>query len=148
MISWGIAAVVAFCAAHARSVVLCAIVVAVACGIYAGTRFRLNSDINALLPANVEWRKRELAFEQAFDRFELIEVVIEAPTPEVAAVATRDLSDALSRDKTRFLSVDNASSADFFARNALMHQPVEAVKRTAQGLAEGAPLRSSRPVGG
>jgi uncharacterized protein len=140
MILWGVAAVIAFCAAHARLVVLAAIVVAVVCGIYAGTRVRLNSDINALLPANVEWRKREVAFEQAFRRFDLIEVVIEAPTPELAAAATRDLSDTLSRDKTRFESVDNASSADFFARNALMYQSLDALKRTAQGLAEGAPM--------
>ena len=140
MIPQGIGAVVAFCAAHARAVVVAALMVAVACGIYAGTRFRLNSDINALLPANVEWRKRELAFERAFRRFDLIEVVIEAPTPELAADATRDLSDALLRDKTRFKSVANASSADFFARNALMREPLETLKHTAQGLAEGAPM--------
>jgi len=140
MIPRGIGAVVAFCAAHARWVVLSAIVVAIACGIFAGTRFRLNSDINALLPAKVEWRKRELAFERAFGRFDLIEVVIEAPTPELAAAATSDLSHALIRDKTRFKSVDNASSADFFARNALMYQPLQTLKRTAQGLAEAAPM--------
>ena len=140
MIPRRIDAVVAFCAAHARSVVLCAAVVAAGCAIYAGTRFRLNSDINALLPVNVEWRQRELAFEHAFRRLNLIEVVIDAPTPGLAAAATRDLSDALSRDKTRFDSVDNASNADFFARNALMYQSPEALKRTVQGLAEGAPM--------
>ncbi|MGO9419880.1 MMPL family transporter [Roseiarcus sp.] len=117
-----------------------AVVIAVGCGIYAGARFRLNSDINALLPANVEWRKRELAFEQAFRRFDLIEVVIEAPTPELAAAATRDLADVLASDKTRFQSVANASSADFFARNALMYPSLDALKRTAQGLSEGEPL--------
>jgi len=140
MIPRRIDAVVAFCAAHARSVVLCAAVVAAGCAIYAGTRFRLNSDINALLPVNVEWRQRELAFEHAFRRLNLIEVVIDAPTPGLAAAATRDLSDALSRDKTRFDSVDNASNADFFARNSLMYQSPEALKRTVQGLAEGAPM--------
>ena len=140
MIPRGIGAVVAFCAGHARWVVLSAIVAAIACGIYAGTRFRLNSDINALLPAKVEWRKRELAFERAFGRFDLIEVVIEAPTPELAASATSGLSHALMRDKTRFKSVDNASSADFFARNALMYQPLATLKRTARGLAEAAPM--------
>jgi len=140
MIARVVVAIVAFCAEHARGVVLTAVVIAVGCGIYAGARFRLNSDINALLPANVEWRKRELAFEQAFRRFDLIEVVIEAPTPELAAAATRDLADVLASDKTRFQSVANASSADFFARNALMYPSLDALKRTAQGLSEGEPL--------
>ena len=66
-------AVVAFCAGHARSVVFFALVVAAVCAIYAGTQFRLNSDINALLPVNVEWRQRELAFERAFRRLNLMD---------------------------------------------------------------------------
>src|SRR5215472_4340768 len=111
-----IVAVVAFCAAHARWVAAFAIAVAAASALYGGMRFRLNSDINALLPANVEWRQRELAFEQNFRRFNLIEVVIDAPTPELAAAATRDLSDTLSLDKKQFESVSNASNADFFAQ--------------------------------
>jgi hopanoid biosynthesis associated RND transporter like protein HpnN len=132
--------VVTFCAANARFVVFAAAAVAAACALYAGTRFRLNSDINALLPANVEWRQRELAFEHAFGRLNLIEVVIDAPTPDLAAATTRDLSDALSRDKKHFESVDNASNADFFARNAFTYQSPEVLRRTAQGLAEGAPM--------
>jgi hypothetical protein len=144
--------VVAFCATHARFVVFAAAAIAAACALYAGTRFRLNSDINALLPANVEWRQRELAFEHAFRRLNLIEVVIDAPMPDLAAAATRDLSDALSHDRTDFESVDNASNEDFFARNVFMYQSPEALRRTAQGLAEGAPmiedLSQDRSLGG
>jgi uncharacterized protein len=130
----------AFCAAHPRLVVVLAIVAAGACAIYAGTQFRLNSDINALLPVNVEWRQRELNFEQAFHRLNLIEVVIDAPTPELSAAATRDLSAALLRDKARVESVTNASNADFFTQNAFMYQSLEDLKRIAPALAEGAPM--------
>ena len=118
-----IVAIIEFCASHARSVVVFAVVVAAASALYAGTRFRLNSDINALLPSDVEWRQKELAFEQAFGRFNLIEVVIDAPTPELAAAATRDLAQALAPEKEQFESVVNASNVDFFERNALMYTP-------------------------
>jgi hopanoid biosynthesis associated RND transporter like protein HpnN len=140
MISQRIASVVAFCAAHARLVLVCSLAIAAGCGLYAALHFRLNSDINALLPANLEWRKRELAFDQQFHRFGVIDVVVEAPTPELAAAATRDLSDALAANKAQFESVENASSADFFARNAFMYIPTDALRRTAEGLVQGEPL--------
>jgi len=119
---------------------LSSIVVAGVCAIYVGTQFRLDSNISALLPVNVEWRLRELDFEQAFRRLNLIEVVIDAPTPDLAAAATRDLSDALSRNKAQVESVANASNSEFFARNAFMYQPLEDLKRAAPALAEGAPM--------
>ena len=79
-----------------------ALVLAAACSIYAVGHFRLNSDINALLPTNVEWRRHELAFESAFRRFDLLEAVVEAPTPELAAAATSELAHTLEADKARF----------------------------------------------
>src|SRR5208283_2911144 len=97
-----VVAIIEFCASHARPVVVFAVLAAAASALYAGTRFRLNSDINALLPSDVEWRQKELAFERAFGRFNLIEVVIDAPTPELAAAATRDLNETLASDKERF----------------------------------------------
>ena len=140
LITRSVAAVVAYCATHAKAVVLAGLAIAVISGIYAGARFALNSDINALLPANVEWRQKELAFERAFRRFDVIEVVLEAPTPELAGAATRQLAAVLADDKARFATVDNQSSAGFFARNALMFQSLDALKQTAQGLIEGEPL--------
>jgi uncharacterized protein len=140
MITRFVVGIVERCAAHARWVVVLAIVVAAACGVYAATRFRMNSDINALLPTNVAWRQRELAFEQAFRRFNVIEVVLEAPTPELAAAATRNLTEALAADKQHFQTVVNASNAEFFSRNALMYEGVDDLKQTAQGLIEGEPL--------
>jgi len=66
--------------------------------------------------------------------------VIDAPTPELAAAATRDLTEALASNKNRFESVVNASNVDFFELNALMYQSLGDLKRTAQGLSEGEPL--------
>lgn len=131
---------VGFCLAHARLVVAAALVLTAACAIYAVGHFRLNSDINALLPTNVEWRRHELAFESAFRRFNLLEAVVEAPTPELSAAATWELARTLEADKARFESVANVGESSFFQRHGLLFLSVEELKRTAAGLIEGEPI--------
>jgi uncharacterized protein len=121
-------------------VVAAALVLVAACSIYAVGHFRMNSDINALLPTNVEWRRHELAFERVFRRFDLIEAVVGAPTPELAAAATSELVRTLEADKARFKSVANVGDSSFFRRHALLFLSMERLKRTAAGLIEGEPI--------
>ena len=135
-----IEAVVASCVAQARLVVAFGLILAAACTFYAVSHFRLNSDINALLPANVEWRKRELAFESAFRQFELVDVVVEAPTPELAAAATSELAHSLEQDRAQFTSVANAGESSFFRRHGLLFLPTDELSRTVGGLVEGEPI--------
>ena len=78
---------------------------ALLCGVYSARNFAITSDVSALLSPNLEWRKRELAFEKAFGRFETIVVVVTAPTPELAAEATAKLADKLAQNKERFRAV-------------------------------------------
>ncbi|HLH50965.1 MAG TPA: MMPL family transporter [Roseiarcus sp.] len=132
--------IVGFCANHARTVIVLGILATIAAGFYSAGHFRINSDINALLPSNLAWRKSELAFEQAFRRFELVEVVVQAPTPELAGAATTALTQALAKNKTEFESVENIGGEAFFARNGLLFLPVDQLKRNLDGLAEGEPL--------
>ncbi len=120
--------------------VAAALVLTAACAIYAVGHFRLNSDINALLPTNVEWRRHELAFESAFRRFNLLEAVVEAPTPELSAAATSEFARTLEADKARFESVANLGESRFFQRHGLLFLSVEELKRTAAGLIEGEPI--------
>ncbi len=116
------------------------LVLAAGCATYAIHNFQLNSDINALLPTNVPWRKHEIAFEKAFGRFDLLEAVVEAPTPELAAAATSELTRALEADKTRFNSAANVGESAFFRRHGLLYLSTEELKRTAAGLIEGEPI--------
>ena len=120
--------------------VAAALVLAAACSIYAIDNFRLNSDINALLPTNVEWRRHELAFESAFRRFNLLEAVVEAPTPELAGAATSEFAHTLEVDKARFESVANVGESSFFRRHGLLFLSAEELNRTAAGLIEGEPI--------
>jgi hopanoid biosynthesis associated RND transporter like protein HpnN len=132
--------VVAFCALHARAVVAFGLLATIAAGWYAANHFRINSDINALLPTNLEWRKSELDFETAFRRFELIEVMVQAPTPELAGAATAELTKALAKNTTEFESVENVGGNTFFAHNGLLFLPLDQLRRNVDGLIEGEPL--------
>ena len=135
-----VAAVVGFCLGNPWLVVAAALVLAAGCSIYSASNFRLNSDINALLPTNVPWRQHELAFEKAFRRFNLLEAVVEAPTPELSAAATSELVHTLEADKARFETVANVGESRFFRRHGLLYLSLDELKRTAAGLVEGEPV--------
>ena len=97
------------------SVVVVGLVLAVASGVYVARHFAINSDINTLLSSDLGWRKHELAFEQAFRRFERIFVVVEAPTPELTSEATAALTQELAKNKDRFRAVTQLGGGEFFA---------------------------------
>ena len=77
MLTATIVRIIEFCTRHAWQVIVAGLVLAVVSGAYAARNFAITSDINALLSPNLEWRKRERSFEQAFGRFELIVLCLE-----------------------------------------------------------------------
>src|SRR5215510_1922601 len=117
--------IIDFCTRHAAQVTAAGLLLAVLSGIYAAHNFTINSDINTLLSPKLEWRKREIAFERAFGRFELIVVVVQAPTPELTNEATSALTQALAQNKERFRMVTRAGGGDFFVRHGLLFQTPE-----------------------
>ena len=137
-----ISGIVDVCLRFPRSVVAIGVLLAIVSGVYAAAHFSITSDINSLLSKDLPWRQRGIAFEDAFKRFQMIDVVLDAPTPELAAAATDALSAALKQDTTHFKSVTNSSAADFFARNGLLFVPQDQLKPSLDGLARGAPLIS------
>jgi uncharacterized protein len=140
MLTRVVAWIVSACTARARLTVAIGVLIAVISSVYAGTHFEINSDINALLPANVAWRKSEADFEAAFKRFDLIEAVVDAPTPELAAAATAAITEGLAKDKEHFLSVANPGGAEFFAHNGLLFLPKDALATNMNGLVQAEPL--------
>jgi uncharacterized protein len=129
--------IVAFCTRRAWAVLIVGLLITAGASAYVAAHFAINSNIGALLSDNVDWRKREVAFEQAFRRFGVIEVVVEAPTPELASAATTDLAQALSKEKERFQSVASAATAEFFAQHGLLFEPTDALQRSLAGLSQG-----------
>ena len=127
--------VIDVCTRHAWRVVAVGLLLALASGFYVARHFAINSDINTLLSPDLGWRKRELAFEQAFRCFELIVVVVQAPTPELTGEATAAL--ALAWKKNRFRAVTQSVGGEFFARNGLLFQSSEELRRSVALLVPG-----------
>src|SRR3954466_12191382 len=111
--------IIEFCTRHALLVIAIGLLLALASGIYTARNFAITSDIGALLSPNLEWRKREIAFEKAFNRFEQIVVVVRAPTRELVGQATAALAERLAQQKDRFRSVAQPGGGEFFTPNGL-----------------------------
>ncbi len=132
--------IIEFCTRHALPVIVFGLLLALAAGIYTARNFAITSDINALLSPNLEWRKRELALEKAFSRFEQIIVVVRAPTPELVGQATAALAERLTQQKDRFRSVTQPGGGEFFSRNGLLFQTPEELQRTLIPLTQAEPI--------
>jgi hopanoid biosynthesis associated RND transporter like protein HpnN len=135
-----VVSIVKACTRFAPFVLILSLVLAVASSIYAARRFAINTDINKLISPDLDWRKRDIQFEQAFDREKLILAVVEAPTPELAGAAANALSEKLKTDTRNFEAVQPLGAGEFFARNGLLFLPTEEVARTTGQLEAAAPL--------
>jgi hopanoid biosynthesis associated RND transporter like protein HpnN len=128
--------VVALCNRHPWPVVLLAAGIAAVSAYYAVTHFAISTDISQLISRDLDWRKRELAFEKTFPGpFGTILAVVEAPTPEAATQATNELIERLARQPELFHSVRQLDGGPFFAKNGLLFQPENELTQTTQGLA-------------
>ncbi|MGA7997300.1 MAG: MMPL family transporter, partial [Bradyrhizobium sp.] len=97
-------------------------------------------DINTLISANLDWRKRDNQFGEAFDRDRTILAVVEAPTPELTSAAAKALAERLSGDKKNFESVEPLGSGEFFEKNGLLFLPVAEVGQLTGQFESAAPL--------
>jgi hopanoid biosynthesis associated RND transporter like protein HpnN len=135
-----VVSIVKACTRFASLTVLVALILAVAAGYYTARHFTINTDINTLISSNLDWRKRDNQFGQAFDRDRTILAVVEAPTPELTGTAARALAEKLSGDKTNFESVAQLGSGEFFEKNGLLFLPVAEVGQLTGQFESAAPL--------
>ncbi len=140
MLTSAIVRIIDFCVRHARAVTAVILLFALVAGVYSAQHFKVNSDVNALLSNDLPWRQREQAFEKAFHHFDQIYAVVQAPTPELAAAATADLTKRLAEDKAHFLDAVNIAGLSYFAREGMMFMPTDKLKSSLEGVASGAPL--------
>src|ERR1700691_2587639 len=96
---------ISFCARFAWQVIAAAIILTLVSGWYAGTHFKLTTDINALISTNSPSHQREEAFEKAFPQFDTIVAVVDAPTVEQVEAATAALVQRLAPQKDFFRSI-------------------------------------------
>jgi hopanoid biosynthesis associated RND transporter like protein HpnN len=125
-----------FCGQYAWPVIGAALLLAVASSWYAATHFSMTTDINQLISTNIPWRQREAAFEKAFPQYELLDAVIDAPTPELADAATDALVQRLSQQKDLFRSIQQPQGGAFFAQNGFLFEPTDQLEPQLKMLAQ------------
>jgi len=133
--------VVRFCTRRPKAIIAAYAVLAIASAYYAATHFAIDTEITKLISPTLDWRQRELDFEKSFPgRYDSILVVVDAPTPELAASATRALTQKLKQNPSDFRSVEELASGAFFAREGLLFQPVDDLEKTTKALTQAVPL--------
>jgi hopanoid biosynthesis associated RND transporter like protein HpnN len=132
--------IVEFCIRRAWMVVGVGLLIATGSSVYTASHFRLNSDVSALLSDKLDWSKRDIAFENAFGRFGIIDVIVAAPTPELTGAATVELTQALAKEKELFPDVSNVGATEFFAQHGLLFLPKQALDTNLGGLIQGEAL--------
>jgi hopanoid biosynthesis associated RND transporter like protein HpnN len=124
-----VVSIVKTCTRFASSTVLVAFILAIAAGFYTARHFEINTDINTLISPTLDWRKRDIQFDGAFDRDRTILAVVDAPTPELTSVASAVLDQKLSGDTRHFDSVQALGAGEFFDKNGLLFLPTAEVGR-------------------
>ena len=133
--------IVAFCCRNALAVVGGSLLLAVAAGWYTAGNFAMNSNSATLISPDTDWRKREIRFDTLFPQHtNLILVVIDGKTPELAEAAAAAITQTLAADKTHFISVNRPDGGDFFDHNGLLFLPTAEVKSTTAQLFQAQPF--------
>jgi hopanoid biosynthesis associated RND transporter like protein HpnN len=141
MLQKAIIATVDFCTRHAMQAIGAAILLALACGYYAASHFALDADVSKLISPDLAWRQREATFERYFpSKHEIILVVLDAPTSELASQASAALIARLSGQKALFHYISEAGGGPFFEKNGLLFLPASEVAETTKKLAEAKPI--------
>ena len=138
---WAILVAASYSMRHPWRVIVVAIAIAAVSGAYASQHFAIDTNTNDLISRELPWRKREIAYQKAFPKnLDLILAVVEAPTPEQSAVASRALTEALSNKPALFRSVEEEGGGAFFAKNRFLFLPLDQVKGAMTKLTQAAPL--------
>ena len=135
-----VVSIVKACTRFASLTVLVALVLAVAAGFYTARNFQINTDINTLISAKLDWRQRDNQFGKAFDRDSTILAVVDSPTPELTSAASAALAQKLSGDRKHFSMVQPLGSGEFFEKNGLLYLPDAEVGELTGQFASAAPL--------
>ena len=81
MLTRAVVAIVGICTRFAVPTLLVAVLLTIGSGIYTARNFTINTDINTLISPDLDWRKRDIAFDGYFEQERLVIIAVEAPTP-------------------------------------------------------------------
>lgn len=108
---------------------------------FTAARFDMTTDTAALISPDIDWRRQERAMEAAFPQLrDVMVVVIDGQTPELAEDAAAKLTVQLGEDKAHFKLVRRPDGGEFFAREGLLFGSREDVRKATAALIEAQPM--------
>lgn len=126
---------------YALWVLLAALLIAAACGLYVAQNLGMNTDTTDMLSEELPFRVNLKQYNKTFPQdIETLLVVLDAPTPEQARWTTQRLAARLKEDTKHFYDVYPPRVDDFSARNGLLYQSIPELERITDSLATAQPL--------
>ncbi|HEY2735764.1 MAG TPA: MMPL family transporter, partial [Polyangiales bacterium] len=133
--------IVTACARRPWLVIVVASALCAGASSYVAGHIAIDTDSAKLIGDDVPFRVRERAFDAAFpQRTDLIAIVVDAATPELAEQAAAELSARATANTRLFRAVWRPDGGPFFARAGLLFASVDDVSRTTQQLIAAQPL--------
>jgi hopanoid biosynthesis associated RND transporter like protein HpnN len=133
--------IVGACCRNARAVVAVCLLAAVGAGLYTAQHFGIDTNNEKLISPELDWRKREARYDSLFpQRNNMILVVIDGATPELALRGQALLARSLAAQAKIFPSVRQAGGGPFFLKNGLLFLSEADVKSTTQQLIAAQPF--------
>ena len=122
-------------------VLLAALLVCVACGIYVSRNLGMNTDTTDMLSEHLPFRVNMKHYNKTFPQdMDTLLIVLDAQTPEQAHLATERLATRLKKDTTNFHDVYPPNVDDFFTRNGLLYESVPELQQIIDRVAAAQPL--------
>ncbi|MBW2314217.1 MAG: MMPL family transporter [Deltaproteobacteria bacterium] len=129
---------------HAQAATLACLGITLLCAGYAFQNLGVNSDNPRMMPKDMPTRIHFEAFEEVFPSFEnVLVVVVDGETPEVARKAATTLADALRTRPTFFHDVHLPGAGDFFEQHGLLYQPLDDLELFSEQIVTIQPLLAS-----
>jgi hopanoid biosynthesis associated RND transporter like protein HpnN len=126
---------------HAWAILVLSLAMAAAAGWYAAGHFKMTTDTEQLISADLPWRKTGIAFEKAFPQLQDSTIaVIDGKTPELAEQGASVLFDKLQGRKDIALGLDRPDGGAFWDREGVLLLSTKEVQDTTAQLIKAQPF--------
>ncbi|MDP1573377.1 MAG: MMPL family transporter [Coxiellaceae bacterium] len=122
-------------------IILIALLVAVASGIYTVRNLGVDTDTNDMLSEDLPFRINHGRYKEAFPQYEdTMLLVLDAPTPEQAFAMAKQITTNLQQDKVHIQEAYYAGGDPFLERNGLLYKSMAELENITDRLAAAQPL--------